>query len=163
MAPETMHGQALALGASCAGRAAGPGRAGRRGPVPQRLRCAAWAAPPPAAGWRRRCWPTSSSLPVEIPSASRLPGWVGPDTLVVVTSYSGETAEALDWFVEAGERRATRVASDRAGRSPRWPRRTACPSSPSRAAGSRAARSACCSRRCSCCSARPARRPTRPT
>ena len=111
MAPETMHGQAMALG-DAAARA--PRRwPAARWPAPGRSatsRCAASAARPPAGAWPPRCWPTSCRCRSRCRSASTLPGWVGPETLVVVTSYSGETAEALDWFVEAGERRATRVA-----------------------------------------------------
>jgi glucose/mannose-6-phosphate isomerase len=49
-------------------------------------------------------------MPVATVSTSELPGWVGPSTLVVVTSYSGGTAEALDWWHQAGARGAARVA-----------------------------------------------------
>ncbi len=110
MAPETMHGQALALGAQL--RAAAPlaqGALQGAGPFRNVALCGLGGS---AAGGRLAAALLADQLqlPVEVPVGLTLPGWVGPDTLVVVTSYSGETAEALDWFVEAGERRATRVA-----------------------------------------------------
>ncbi len=49
-------------------------------------------------------------VPVAVTDAPALPGWVGPQSLVIVTSYSGATAEALDWWQRAAERGATRVA-----------------------------------------------------
>jgi glucose/mannose-6-phosphate isomerase len=49
-------------------------------------------------------------VPVAIAATAALPGWVGPGTLVVVTSYSGETAEAIAWYNAAGARGASRVA-----------------------------------------------------
>ena len=110
MAPETMHGQAMALGAQL--RAAAPlaqGALRGAGPFRNVALCGLGGS---AAGGRLAAALLADQLqvPVEVPVGLTLPGWVGPDTLVVVTSYSGETAEALDWFVEAGERRATRVA-----------------------------------------------------
>ena len=110
MAPETMHAQAMALGAQL--RTAAPlarGALAGAGPFRNVALCGLGGS---AAGGRLAAALLAEelSLPVEVPAALTLPGWVGPDTLVVVTSYSGETAEALDWFIEAGERRATRVA-----------------------------------------------------
>ena len=110
MAPETMHGQAMALGAQL--RAAAPlaqGALRGAGPFRNVALCGLGGS---AAGGRLAAALLADQLqlPVEVPVGLTLPGWVGPETLVVVTSYSGETAEALDWFVEAGERRATRVA-----------------------------------------------------
>lgn len=49
-------------------------------------------------------------VPAVVVDATALPGWVGTDTLVVCTSYSGATAETLDLWEEAGRRGATRVA-----------------------------------------------------
>ncbi len=101
--PATMHGQALAFGrqlresaALATGLVAGPfdgvalcglggsaaGGALARGFLHDRLR---------------------------LPVTPGLPGHVGPGSLVVVTSYSGATAEALDAFAEAGRRGARRV------------------------------------------------------
>ena len=161
MAPETMHGQAMALGAQL--RAAAPlaqGALRGAGPFRNVALCGLGGS---AAGGRLAAALLADQLqvPVEVPVGLTLPGWVGPETLVVVTSYSGETAEALDWFVEAGERRATRVALGSGGTLAALARPTTFPSSPSRAATSRAARSGCCWRRSWCCSASPVRRPTR--
>ena len=110
MVPDTMHGQAMALGAQL--RAAAPlarGALAGAGPFRNVALCGLGGS---AAGGRLAAALLADvlALPVEVPVGLTLPGWVGPDTLVVVTSYSGETAEALDWFTEAGERRATRVA-----------------------------------------------------
>lgn len=49
-------------------------------------------------------------VPAVVVDATALPGWVGADTLVVCTSYSGATAETLNLWEEAGRRGATRVA-----------------------------------------------------
>lgn len=49
-------------------------------------------------------------VPVVTVDATTLPGWVGTDTLVVCTSYSGATVETLRLWDQAGERGATRVA-----------------------------------------------------
>ena len=110
MVPDTMHGQAMALGAQL--RVAAPlarGALAGAGPFRNVALCGLGGS---AAGGRLAAALLADvlALPVEVPVGLTLPGWVGPDTLVVVTSYSGETAEALDWFTEAGERRATRVA-----------------------------------------------------
>lgn len=45
-----------------------------------------------------------------------LPRWVGPSTLVVAVSYSGETWETLSAFDEAGRRGAPRLALSSGGR-----------------------------------------------
>jgi glucose/mannose-6-phosphate isomerase len=45
-----------------------------------------------------------------------LPRWVGPSTLVVAVSYSGDTWETLAAFDEAGRRGATRLAVSSGGR-----------------------------------------------
>ncbi len=39
-----------------------------------------------------------------------LPGFVGPRTLAIICSYSGETRESLGWWEEAGRRGARRLA-----------------------------------------------------
>jgi glucose/mannose-6-phosphate isomerase len=109
MAPETMHGQALALGDQL--RSAAPlarGVLDGAGPFRNVCLCGLGGS---AAGARlaTALLADDLELPVDIPVGPRLPGWVGPDTLVVVTSYSGETLEALDWFEEAGARGATRA------------------------------------------------------
>lgn len=47
-----------------------------------------------------------SPLAVQTVKGYRLPGWVGPDTLVVAASYSGNTEETLEAFEQALERRS---------------------------------------------------------
>ena len=163
MAPETMHGQAMALG-DAAARAPRRWRGARwTAPGPFRnVACAASAAPPPAAAW-----PTALLADELAAARSRCP--VGLDAARLGRARrrwsSSRRTPARRPRRSTGSSRPASAArpasrSDRAARSRRWPRRTACPSSPSRAATSRAARSGCCWRRCSCCSARPARRPT---
>ncbi len=56
------------------------------------------------------------TLPVAVQTSRGLPGWVGARTLVVVTSYSGETVEALDWQAAAAAQGATVVAVTSGGR-----------------------------------------------
>src|SRR4051794_13042964 len=108
-APDTMHAQALALGDQL--RSAAPlarGALDGAGPFRNVCLCGLGGS---AAGARlaTALLADDLALPVDIPLGVHLPGWVGPDTLVVVTSYSGETLEAIDWFTEAGVRGATRV------------------------------------------------------
>lgn len=50
------------------------------------------------------------AVPVVAVDTTELPGWIGPDTLVVCTSYSGATAETLSLWDQAGARGAQRVA-----------------------------------------------------
>jgi glucose/mannose-6-phosphate isomerase len=47
---------------------------------------------------------------------ANLPRWVGPSTLAVAVSYSGETWETLSAFDEAGQRGAPRLAISSGGR-----------------------------------------------
>jgi glucose/mannose-6-phosphate isomerase len=44
-----------------------------------------------------------------------LPGWTGPDTLVLCSSYSGATEETLAAYDEAGERGAPRIVATTGG------------------------------------------------
>ncbi|MEM0964414.1 MAG: bifunctional phosphoglucose/phosphomannose isomerase, partial [Bacteroidota bacterium] len=53
---------------------------------------------------------TSTSLPFTVNRGYTLPGWVGEQTMVVVSSYSGGTEETLSAFEEAESRNATVVA-----------------------------------------------------
>ena len=48
--------------------------------------------------------------PLLVSDGYALPGWVGPDTLVVCSSYSGSTEETLAAYDDAGERGAQRIA-----------------------------------------------------
>jgi glucose/mannose-6-phosphate isomerase len=50
------------------------------------------------------------AVPVVSIDTTSLPGWVGEDTLVVCISYSGQTAETLWLWDEAGDRGALRAA-----------------------------------------------------
>jgi glucose/mannose-6-phosphate isomerase len=107
--PDTMRAQALALGDQL--RSAAPlarGALDGAGPFRNICLCGLGGS---AAGARlaTALLAEDLALPVDIPVGVGLPGWVGPETLVVVTSYSGETLEALDWFAEAGVRGATRA------------------------------------------------------
>lgn len=55
-------------------------------------------------------------VPIAVVRDYRLPAWVGPETLVVASSYSGETEETLAAFQEAVERGAPVVALATGGR-----------------------------------------------
>lgn len=46
----------------------------------------------------------SSDSPIPVIRNSDLPKWIGPDTLVIAMSYSGETGETLDQYDRAKER-----------------------------------------------------------
>jgi glucose/mannose-6-phosphate isomerase len=50
------------------------------------------------------------AVPIVSVDTTSLPGWVGEDTLVVCISYSGQTAETLWLWDEAGDRGALRAA-----------------------------------------------------
>jgi glucose/mannose-6-phosphate isomerase len=57
-----------------------------------------------------------TDLPVRPVREATLPRWVGPSTLALAVSYSGETAETLAAFDEAGRRGAPRLAVSSGGR-----------------------------------------------
>ena len=161
MAPETMHGQALALGAQLrARRAAGPRRAGRRRAVPQRRalrprRLRRRRAPGGGAAGRRARRSRS-----RCPSAwaARLGRARHAGRRHAPTPARRPRRSTGSWRPANAAPRASSLGSG--GTLAALAETDGVPASPSRAAGSRAARSACCSRRCWCCSARPARRPT---
>jgi glucose/mannose-6-phosphate isomerase len=48
--------------------------------------------------------------PLVVSDGYALPGWVGPDTLVLCSSYSGSTEETLAAYDDAAERGAPRIA-----------------------------------------------------
>jgi len=54
--------------------------------------------------------------PITVVRGYELPNWVGPDTLVVCASYSGDTEETLHCFEQAGAAGAPRVAVTTGGR-----------------------------------------------
>jgi len=54
----------------------------------------------------RGIWSDRLRVPIEVVRGYDLPAWVGPDTLVVASSYSGATEETISTFGHAVERRA---------------------------------------------------------
>ncbi|MCK4916290.1 MAG: bifunctional phosphoglucose/phosphomannose isomerase, partial [Candidatus Eisenbacteria sp.] len=64
-----------------------------------------------AAGYLAR----SMSVPLSVVRGYSLPAYVGPSTLVYVSSYSGNTEETLSAYAEARERRARIVCSTTGG------------------------------------------------
>jgi glucose/mannose-6-phosphate isomerase len=53
--------------------------------------------------------------PMVVADGYALPGWAGPDTLVLCSSYSGRTEETLAAYDDAVERRAPRVVATTGG------------------------------------------------
>ncbi len=53
--------------------------------------------------------------PLVVADAYALPGWAGPETLVLCSSYSGTTEETLSAYDDAGERGAQRVVATTGG------------------------------------------------
>ena len=53
----------------------------------------------------RGIWSDRLRVPLEVVRGYDLPAWVGPDTLVVASSYSGTTEETISAFGQAAERR----------------------------------------------------------
>ena len=68
-------------------------------------RCSGWAARRSAATSCAASGPTGSRVPMEVVRGYDLPAWVGQDTLVVASSYSGATEETISAFGAALERR----------------------------------------------------------
>jgi glucose/mannose-6-phosphate isomerase len=61
--------------------------------------------------------------PVATARDATLPAWVGPDTLVLCSSYSGQTEETLEAYAAAGAAGAPRVVSASGGELPARARR----------------------------------------
>jgi len=57
----------------------------------------------------------TATIPIRVVRGYGLPAYAGPNTLVVVASYSGETAEALACYRHAGALGAPRIAVTRGG------------------------------------------------
>ncbi len=55
-------------------------------------------------------WVERLNRPVTVLRGGLLPAWVGPQTLAIVSSYSGDTAETLQAYADTGARGAARVA-----------------------------------------------------
>ena len=80
------------------------------------------------------------SRPIAVARGYGLPPWATPETTVLCASYSGNTEETLACYDAAGFVGARRVVVTTGGDSPSRRARTACRSSRSPAASSRARR-----------------------
>ena len=75
---------------------------------------------------RAALWP-GLARPLELARGADLPAWTGPDTLVLCSSYSGNTEETLAAYDAAGEAGAPRVVSSSGGELPARARRDKVP------------------------------------
>ena len=75
---------------------------------------------------RARCGPRSRAR-WSLSRGAELPAWTGPDTLVLCSSYSGNTEETLAAYDAAGEAGAPRVVSSSGGELPARARRDKVP------------------------------------
>jgi glucose/mannose-6-phosphate isomerase len=66
---------------------------------------------------RSALWPLLQR-PLELARGAELPAWTGPETLVLCSSYSGNTEETLAAYDAAGEAGAPRVVSSSGGELP---------------------------------------------
>jgi glucose/mannose-6-phosphate isomerase len=71
-------------------------------------------------------WPRLER-PLELSRGAGLPAWAGPETLVLCSSYSGDTEETLDAYEAAGEAGAPRVVCSSGGELPARARRDKVP------------------------------------
>ena len=110
MAPETMLEQALDFPRQLASGLAAAATAGIAASRPQAVALCGLGGS--AAGGRllAALFAEQLAIPVVAVDTTSLPGWIGTDTLVVCTSYSGATAETLDWWEQAGRSGAQRIA-----------------------------------------------------
>lgn len=110
MAPETMLEQALDFPRQLASGLAAAATAGIAASRPQAVALCGLGGS--AAGGRllAALFADQLAIPVVAVDTTSLPGWIGTDTLVVCTSYSGATAETLDWWEQAGRSGAQRIA-----------------------------------------------------
>lgn len=110
MAPETMLEQALDFPRQLASGLAAAATAGIAASSPQAVALCGLGGS--AAGGRllAALFADQLAIPVVAVDTTSLPGWIGTDTLVVCTSYSGATAETLDWWEQAGRSGAQRIA-----------------------------------------------------
>ena len=110
MAPETMLEQALDFPRQLASGLAAAATAGIAASRPQAVALCGLRGS--AAGGRllAALFADQLAIPVVAVDTTSLPGWIGTDTLVVSTSYSGVTAETLDWWDQAGRSGAQRIA-----------------------------------------------------
>ena len=75
---------------------------------------------------RAALWP-SLARPLELARGPELPAWTGPETLVLCSSYSGNTEETLAAYDAAGEAGAPRVVCASGGELPARARRDRVP------------------------------------
>ncbi len=75
---------------------------------------------------RAALWP-ELARPLELSRGGELPAWAGPETLVLCSSYSGNTEETLAAYDAAGEAGAPRVVSSSGGELPARARRDKVP------------------------------------
>jgi glucose/mannose-6-phosphate isomerase len=75
---------------------------------------------------RAALWP-QLERPLELARGADLPAWARPDTLVLCSSYSGNTEETLAAYDAAGEAGAPRVVSSSGGELPARARRDKVP------------------------------------
>ena len=110
MEPETMLEQALDFPRQLASGLAAAAAAGIAASRPQAVALCGLGGS--AAGGRllAALFADQLAIPVVAVDTASLPGWIGTDTLVVCTSYSGATAETLDWWDQAGKSGAQRIA-----------------------------------------------------
>ncbi|MCX6410799.1 MAG: hypothetical protein NTZ81_00315 [Actinobacteria bacterium] len=110
MAPETMLEQALDFPRQLASGLAAAATAGIAASRPQAVALCGLGGS--AAGGRllAALFADQLAIPVVAVDTTSLPGWIGTNTLVVCTSYSGATAETLDWWDQAGSSGAQRIA-----------------------------------------------------
>ncbi len=104
--------------------------------------CAGSAAPPSAATFSGATWRTSLTVPIPSTGITQLPRFVGPETLVIISSYSGNTEETVTAHKEALAERPKCFASRRTGRPERLAgsNKVAVDQGPGRAAAERGAR-----------------------
>ncbi|MBI4227581.1 MAG: bifunctional phosphoglucose/phosphomannose isomerase [Candidatus Omnitrophica bacterium] len=67
------------------------------------------------------------TIPIQVHRIYDLPGYIGPRTLVIASSYSGETEETLSAYAQARRRGARLVVVTSGGRLGRWAQRDGVP------------------------------------
>jgi glucose/mannose-6-phosphate isomerase len=75
---------------------------------------------------RAALWPRLAR-PLELARGAELPAWAGPETLVLCSSYSGNTEETLEAYEAAGAAGAPRVVCSSGGELPARARRDKVP------------------------------------
>jgi glucose/mannose-6-phosphate isomerase len=73
-----------------------------------------------AADLARGLYEEELPRPLEVVRGYRWPGWIGPDALTLLSSYSGETEETLALYRDAAGRGAMRLALSTGGTLAAW-------------------------------------------